>query len=232
LGKECQVSSLVRHPVAGSATIAGRALGGVFFWIGKSRASSRKALHPRGEIRRGVLRRHGCSWTTGVSWLDDAGSDEVLLRFSRSVGLPKPFPDVLGLAIRIPLDTGGHGDLLLATTGSGRFGRFVLRPARRRGAVYSCLIPYRAATGPVLLAALPLDEDGTQFDFVCASLTGAWSSFGRLEVLPESDHSRDVPVSFDPVLNIVPGLESYTWAAQLRRFAYAGSRRARSAAPV
>src|SRR5215213_7108717 len=67
--------------------------------------------------------------------------------------------------------------------------------------------------------------------FLC-ELDGAWSSFGRLEVLPESDHSRDVPVSFDPVLNIVPGLESYTWAAQLRRFAYAGSRRARSAAPV
>jgi hypothetical protein len=225
------VSSLVRHPVAGSATIAGRALGGVFFLIGKYRASSKKALHPRGEIRRGVLRRHGCSWTTGVSWLDDAGSDEVLLRFSRSVGLPKPFPDVLGLAMRIPLDTGGHGDLLLATTGSGRFGRFVLRPARHQGAVYSCLIPYQGTRGPLLLAALPMDDDGSQFDLACASLMGAWSSFGRLEVLPESDHSRDAPVSFDPVLNIVPGLESYTWAAQLRRFAYAGSRRARSAAP-
>jgi hypothetical protein len=224
------VSSLVRHPVAGSATIAGRALGGVFFLIGKCRASSSKALHPRGEIRRAVLRRHGCSWATGVSWLDDAGSEEVLLRFSRSVGLPKPFPDVLGLAMRIPLDTGAHGDLLLATTGSGRFGRFVLRPARHRAAVYSCLIPYQAARGPVLLAALPTDDDGSQFDLVCASLTGPWSPFGRLEVLPESDHRRDAPVSFDPVLNIVPGLESYTWAAQLRRFAYAGSRRARSAA--
>jgi hypothetical protein len=225
------VSSLVRHPVAGSATIAGRALGGVFFLIGKYRASSKKALHPRGEIRRGVLRRHGCSWTTGVPWLDDAGSDEVLLRFSRSVGLPKPFPDVLGLAMRIPLDTGGHGDLLLATTGSGRFGRFVLRPARHQGAVYSCLIPYQGTSGPVLLAALPTDDDGSQFDLAWASLMGAWSSFGRLEVLPESDHRRDAPVSFDPVLNIVPGLESYTWAAQLRRFAYAGSRRARSAVP-
>ena len=225
------MSSLVRHPVAGSATIAGRALGGVFFLIGKYRASSRKALHPRGEIRRGVLRRHGCSWTTGVPWLDDAASDEVLLRFSRSVGLPKPFPDVLGLAMRIPLDTGGHGDLLLATTGSGRFGRFVLRPTRHRAAVYSCLIPYHGARGPVLLAAFPMDDDGSQFDLVCASLMGAWSSFGRLDVLPESDQSGDAPVSFDPVLNIVPGLKSYTWAAQLRRFAYAGSRRARSAAP-
>ena len=226
------MSALVRHPVAGSATIAGRALGRVFFLVGKLRASSRKALHPRGEIRRGVLHRRGCSWTTGVSWLDDAGSDEVLLRFSRSVGLPKPFPDVLGLAIRIPLDTGGNGDLLLATTGSGRFGRFVLRPARRRGAVYSCLIPYQAARGPVLLAALPLDDDGSQFDVVCASLTGAWSSFGRLEVLSGSNLGRDAPVSFDPVLNIVPGLASYTWAAQLRRFAYADSRRARSATPA
>ena len=225
------MSFLVRRPVAGAATIAGRALAGLFFLIGKCRASSRKALHPRGEVRHGLVRRQGCSWRTRVTWLDDAGSDRVLLRFSRSVGLPKPFPDVLGLAMRIPLDGDGHGDLLLATTGAGGLGRFLLRPARHRGAVYSCLIPYQAPMGPLLLAALPIDDDGFQFELVCARLRGAWSSFGWLDVLPASDRGRDAPVSFDPVLNVVPGLDSYTWAAQLRRFAYAASRRARGAVP-
>jgi hypothetical protein len=225
------VRPLVRHPAARPTTIAGRALGGLLFLIGKSRGSSRKALHPRGEVCHGLLRRQGCSWTTGVAWLDDAGSDQVLLRFSRSVGLPKPIPDVLGLAMRIPLDGGGHGNLLLATTGAGGLSRFVLRPARHRGAVYSCLIPYQVPTGPLLLAALPTDDDGSQFELVCARLRGAWSSFGWLRIVPASDRGQDIQVSFDPVLNVVPGLDSYTWAAQLRRFAYAASRRARGAVP-
>jgi hypothetical protein len=170
------VSFLVRRPVAGAATIAGKALAGLFFLIGKRRGSPRKALHPRGEVRHGLVRRQGCSWRTGVTWLDDGGSDRLLLRFSRSVGLPKPFPDVLGLARRIPLKENRHGDLLLATTGAGGLGRFLLRPARHRGAVYNCLIPYRTPTGPLLVAALPIDDDGLQFELVCAPLRGAWSS--------------------------------------------------------
>ena len=133
--------------------------------------------------------------------------------------------------MRIPLKGNRDGDLLLATTGAGGLSRFLLRLARHRGAVYNCLIPYRTPTGPLLVAALPVDDDGFQFDLVCAPLLGAWSSFGWLDVLPTSDHGRDAPVSFDPVLNVVPGLDSYTWAAQLRRFAYAASRRARGTIP-
>jgi hypothetical protein len=140
-----------------------------------------------------------------------------------------PFPT--GLAMRIPVDGGGYGNLLLSTTGARRLSRFVLRPARHRGAVYSCLIPYQAPTGPLLLAALPTDDDGSRFELVCARPMGAWSSFGWLGVLPASDRGQDAPVSFDPVLNAVPGLDNYTWAAQLRRFAYAASRRARGAVP-
>ena len=225
------MSFLIQRPVAGAATIAGRVLAGLFFLIGKRRGSRRKALHPRGEVLHGLVRRQGCSWRTGVTWLDDGGSDRVLLRFSRSVGLPKPFPDVLGLAMRIPLKGNRHGDLLLATTGAGGLSRFLLRPARHRGAVYNCLIPYRTPTGPLLVAAMPIDDDGSQFELVCAPLRGAWTAFGWLDVLPTSDNGRDDPVSFDPVLNMMPGLDSYTWAAQLRRFAYAASRRARGAIP-
>jgi hypothetical protein len=176
-----------------------------------------------------VLRRQGCDWPTGVPWLDDAGTEEVLLRFSRSVGLPEQLPDVLGLAVRVPLELGGHGDLLLATTGAGRWGRFLLRPARRRGHFYSSLFPYRASIGPLLLAACPIDDDGCHFEFVCARPRGRWSSFGRLSVLPAMERGHDTSTAFDPVLNVVPGLNSYAWAEQLRRFAYAASRRARAA---
>src|SRR5215212_3138721 len=93
--------------------------------------------------------------------------------------------------MRIPLKENRHGDLLLATTGAGGLGRFLLRPARHRGAVYNCLIPYRTPTGPLLVAALPIDDDGLQFELVCAPLRGAWSSFGWLNVLPTSDYGPD-----------------------------------------
>lgn len=221
--------SLVRTRVAESATtVVGKALAGLFFVIGKARTSSTRALHPRGELRRGLLYRQGCECPTGVPWLDDAGTEEVLLRFSRSLGLPESLPDVLGLAVRVSLEEGGHGDLLLATTGAGGWGRFLLRLARRRGAFYSSLFPYHAPTGPLLLAASPFDDDGCHFEFVCARPRGSWSTFGRLSVLPAMDRGHDTATAFDPVLHVVPGLNSYTWAAQLRRFAYAASRRARA----
>ena len=177
----------------------------------------------------GLLRRQGCEWRTGVPWLDDAGTDEVLLRFSRSVGLPEPLPDVLGLAVRVPLEKDGHGDLLLATTGAGRWGRFLLRLARRRAGFYSSLIPYQTPTGPLLVAAAATNDDGCQFELLCARPRGRWSSVGLLSVLPAMERGHDASTAFDPVLSVVPRLNSYTWAAQLRQSAYAASRRARTA---
>jgi len=173
--------------------------------------------------------RQGCGARTGVAWIDEPGGDRVVLRLSRATGLPKFLPDVFGLALRVPCEGGGHGDLLLATTGTGAVGRFILRPTRRPGRPYGSLFPYRSQTGPLLLAVFPLCDDGTRFELACATLRGAWSRFGVLEVRSDWDDALDAPLSFDPVLNQVSGLPSYRWAAQLRRFSYAASRRARGA---
>ena len=102
------------------ATFVGSALGGAFFLLGKARG--RKALHPRGEVLQGLIGRHGTVGRTGVAWLDEAGTDRVAVRFSRSLGLPAPRPDILGLALRIPTEPGQFGDVLLATTGTGHIG--------------------------------------------------------------------------------------------------------------
>jgi hypothetical protein len=219
----------VSRAVAVLAAGVGRVLGAVFYVVGTLRTRRRKALHPRGGIRPGLVRRHGCPAATGVAWIDEPGSDRVLVRLSRATGLPGFLPDTLGLAVRVPRGDGGHGDLLLATTGTGALGRFVLRPTRRPGRPYGSLMPYRSPTGPLLLAALPLAEDGTRFELACSALRGAWSSFAVLEVQSDWDDAPDAPLTFDPVLNQLPGLESYSWAAQLRRFSYAASRRARRA---
>ena len=213
------------------ATLVGRALGGVFYVVGALRTRRRKALHPQGGVRQGLVLRQGCGARTGVAWIDEPGGDRVLLRLSRATGLPDFLPDISGLALRVPSEGGGHGDLLLATTGTGAVGRFMLRPTRRPGRPYGSLMPYQSPTGPLLLAAFPLADDGTRFELACSALRGAWSPFGVLEVRSGWDDALDAPLSFDPVLNEVPGLHSYSWAAQLRRFSYAASRRARGAVP-
>jgi len=208
------------------ATGAGWTLGGAFFLLGKARG--RKALHPRGEVVQGLIGRHGSAGRTGVSWLDEAGTDHVAVRFSRSVGLPASSPDILGLALRIPTQSGQFGDVLLATTGTGVLGRFVLWPARRHGVrAYTSLFPYRTPAGPLLLAAMPTPGNPQEYELAYSPLGGPWLSFGKLEVTQTTYRGDDLHLSFDPVLNVVPGLETYNWAAQLRRFSYAASRRAR-----
>ena len=138
--RSCDVANPLRCLGEMLATFVGRALGAAFFLLGK--ASGRKALHPRGEVLRGLIARHSAVGKTGVPWLDEAGTDHVAVRFSRSLGLPAPCPDILGLALRIPTQPGSFGDVLLATTGTGLLGRYVLLPARRRGLrTYTSLFP-------------------------------------------------------------------------------------------
>ncbi len=215
------------------ARSVGLVLGGVFFLFAKARAGSRKALHPRGRVVPGVLRRQSSSPASGVAWLDEVATDQVLVRFSRSIGLPTPLPDILGLALRVPSVEGRPGDLLLASTGIGRVGRFLLRPARRYAdATYSCLFPYRTTSGPVLLAAFPTADRVGQLTLAWSRPTGTWLPFATLEVATASLDGTDPEVSFDPVLNVVPGLAPYGWAAELRQYAYGASRRARRTASV
>ncbi|HEX6760319.1 MAG TPA: hypothetical protein VF086_18225 [Propionibacteriaceae bacterium] len=163
------------------ATLVGRVLGGAFFLLGKARG--RKALHPRGEVLQGLIGRHGAVGRTGVAWLDEAGTDHVVVRFSRSLGLPAPRPDILGLALRILTKPGQFGDVLLATTGTGHIGRYVLLPARRHGPrAYTSLFPFRSLAGPLLLAAIPTAGSPRQYELAYARPTGPWLSFGTLEV--------------------------------------------------
>ena len=208
------------------ATFVGRVLGGAFFVLGKARG--RKALHPRGEVMEGLIARHGADGRTGVGWLDEAGTDHVAVRLSRSLGLPAPHPDVLGMALRIPTQPGRFGDVLLATSGTGLLGRYVLLPTRRYGLrAYTSLFPYKTPVGPLLLAAIPTPGSPRQYELAYSRPTGPRRPFGTLEVAQTTYRGHDLDLSFDPVLNVVPGLETYHWAAQLRRFSYAASRRAR-----
>lgn len=186
-----------------------------------------KPLHPRGAVVRGTLQRFGAAGATGVPWLDQPGSDEVLVRRSRALGLPDGVPDVLGLAVRVPTPDGGHGDLLFATTGLGPVTRFTLLPARTsRPTAFTTLLPYRTPAGPVLLGAQPRGPNG--FSLSWAAGAGVWHGFAELRLHEESVGEPDALVSFDPVTCPVPGLESYGWVRRLREPAYRTARRSRA----
>lgn len=185
-----------------------------------------KPLHPRGTVMTGTLRRFGHEACTGAEWLDHSGTAEVVARQSRAVGLPPPLPDIFGLALRVPVGEGRHGDVLFASTGLGGLTRFVLTPTRVPSTrPMTTLLPYRTPTGPVMLSADYRDE--LTIGLAWAAPSGGWHPFAELSLQRARGDDVDAPVSFDPVHNLPPGLESYEWVRRLREPAYAAARRSR-----
>ncbi len=212
-----------------SATRAASHAGGQVLRVATGIISARpaaKPLHPRGSVIRGTLHRIGGEERTGAEWLDQAGTADVLVRLSRAVGLPAPFPDIHGLAIRVPTEAGLHGDLLFASTGLGRLTRFTLTAARspfRRP--LTTLLPYRTPSGPVLLSAV--FQDTSRVELAWAIRFGPWKTFAALSLDQDPVGEADRPVAFDPVRHGLPGLEPYDWVRRLREPSYATARRSR-----
>ncbi len=223
------------------ARLVGSGFMGVFRALKVFRPS--RPIHPRGVRLTGHLAVDG-SASSGIPWLDTAGSSPVEARLSRSVGLPGPLPDIIGLAVRIPSGD-AHADLLLSSTGSSPLGRFVLVPrlniARSR---LTTMMPYRGARGPVLLAARTTGQRSTTPGRLPASLPafrrrlagrtwsmelsyarplGPWIPFGTLTLTVDPDQDQE-DLRFDPVRNPLPTASTYEWAAELRRGSYAVAR--------
>ena len=209
------------------SSAVGEVLQGVFAAVGRVRPTD-KPLHPRGVVQRGTVDRRGSAEHFGVPWLDDPGSDGALVRFSRGAGLPDALPDVLGIALRVDLGE-RPGDQLFATTGRSVPGRFLLIPRRSANVsptTYSTLQPYRTPTGPVVLAATPeIHGPDVRISLTAARPTGPWHEFGTLTV--DLTAADDKALSFDPMLNEIPGLTNYRWVRRVREGAYRSARRSR-----
>jgi hypothetical protein len=179
-----------------------------------------KPLHPDGELFHSTISRVGSPSASGVPWIDHAGESPALVRVSRAIGLPQPLPDIAGLAIRV--DPGEHAaDLLLASTGSGRIGRFVLQPRLPRSTgTLTSLLPYRSTAGPLCFAAVP--STSRTFELRWAVGSGEWHTFALLHL--GAAYEGDPAISFDPVLNVLPGLAQYDLVRRLREPAYSAAR--------
>ena len=184
-----------------------------------------KPLHPQGVVLRGRIRRRGSSDAeSGVAWLDEPGEDDVEVRLSRAVGLPAGLPDVHGLAVRVPT-THGVGDLLFASTGWGRVGRFVLTASRDpRSRPLTTLLPYRTETGAVVLGARSAGPE--TYELCWAHRDGSWHPFGLLGL--STERAEDQHLSFDPVRHQLSGLRQYPSVVRLREPSYDHARRSRA----
>lgn len=203
-----------------------------------------KPMHPRGVVVTGVLERTGGSGT-GVAWLDRPARDEVTVRLSRGVGFPAPWPDLLGLAVRVP-GAAGPVDLLLSSTGRGPLGR--LLPAFRSdaGRPLSSIMGYRSPAGTLRFAAwtadgarpVPSDPEPLlaalrdrplEYAVAVARGPGPWRRFATL-TLRGPVAEPDPELRFDAVRHPPPQLTADGPMARFRAPAYARAQQERAAA--
>ncbi|MFQ1003964.1 phosphodiesterase [Modestobacter sp. SSW1-42] len=186
-----------------------------------ARARGGRPMHPRGVVLAARLTRTGLPRPTGVPWLDEAGTDDVLVRLSRGAGLPPRLPDLLGFALRAPGER--PVDLLLSSSGRRPWSRRVPVLRRDPATTYGSIMGYRSPAGPVLLAAAPVAAG--VFDLGARVGRGPEQPFGRVELGAQTE-PPDPPLHFDAVLHPPPGLVADGPMARFRRPAYTAARAA------
>ncbi|THA50162.1 DUF1360 domain-containing protein [Streptomyces sp. A1136] len=205
------------------------------------------ALHPDGLTLSGTvsIEPKGTNpWS--VPFLDEPGSHEAVVRWSRAVGLPGALPDGMGLAVHVPRPGGQNGpfDLLMTSSGSSRLTRHLPLPRVRGDGPYSTLTSYRFPDRKRVVGAFPLEpgrrlpaalgelaaalrERPAVFRLCAAGPGEAWRPFATLTVRAEPPSASHSPSGFDPYVACLPKLPPGRRLGLIRHAAYAGSRRGR-----
>jgi hypothetical protein len=235
------IQALGRRAGDGAAAVVAGVLAGI------ARARGGKAVHPHGVAYDGRLVVEGSAAApAGSRLLATPGEWPVVVRFSRSVGLPRPLPDLLGMSIRV-LDAygeGRHQDFLLISSAEPPVTRHLFLPARDvQERLYSSSLPYRAGDRTFLLGvrpepSSPRPSGGDEFDrleraartgslafeLVVASWTGPFARLGALHVGARLPPDLDA-LRFNP-FTTGGGLEPAGELNRWRRAAYPLSQRA------
>ncbi len=227
--------------------VAGYGIGSVLAGLAWIRGG--KAVHPHGAVHGGRLVVEGSSHAPAASQLLAVPAEyTVVVRFSRSLGLPRPLPDLLGMSLRV-LDAygpGHHQDFLLVTSVDLPVLHHVFVPATDvQQRVYSSSLPYRAGQETFLIGAVPdarsprpsgADElDALRratatrevvFALAVASIGGRFRRVAALHVEERLADTVDA-LRFNP-FNCGGGLEPVGAFNRLRDYAYPLSQRARA----
>lgn len=183
----------------------------------------------------------------GVQLLDTPGTHDAVVRLSRGVGLSAPWPDVLGLALRVlgAHGPGVHQDLLLVTSGEGPIVRQLFVPTTSfGGARFSSVLPYRLDDRVVLFGARSDDLDGrrllledigregatspVRFSIDIAAPRGAWEPVARLDIGRQLSGRTAEGLRFNPA-NTGGGIRPIGVLQAVRRLSYGASQVGRSA---
>jgi hypothetical protein len=118
-----------------------------------------KAVHPHGVVHAGrLVVPADTAGPPGAALFREPGEHAAIVRFSRSVGVPRPIPDLLGMSIRLPhvYGNGHHQDLMLVTSVDLPLAHHAFLPATDvQQRPYSSSLPYRAGGEQFLIGALP-----------------------------------------------------------------------------
>jgi len=177
-----------------------------------SQVRGERAIHNRGRALTGRLTVSGGA-ATGVQLLDEPGSYDVVVRFSRSAGLPSRLPDILGLAVRV-VDAhgpGAHQDLLLDSALEAPLARHLPLPRfDHLGVTYSSLLSHDVGGGRLMVgaralpgspAATTLDEvpDDVGLALLVATPYGPWRQVGVLRADGELPAPHGRQLRFSPI---------------------------------
>ena len=139
------------------ANAIGTTVGGVLAALAAARRG--KAVHPHGVVYSGRLLIAGdATAPRQAGLLTQPAEHEAIVRFSRSVGVPRPIPDLLGMSIRLPgvHGPGRHQDFMLVTSADLPLAHHVFLPATDvQQRPYTSSLPYRAGDDLFLVGALP-----------------------------------------------------------------------------
>ncbi len=226
-------------PRARAGAAAGYAVGAALARVAKLRGG--KPVHPHGVVYRARLRIDGqAGGPRGAELLSRSGNRPALVRFSRSVGLPRPLPDLLGASVRV-LDAYGpsrHQDLLMVSSVDRPILHHLFVPATDvQQRPYSSSLPYRAGAEVILVGLLPdplsprpagTDEfdrlaraaatGRLGFGLAVAALGGRFRRIGSLDIEDRLPRGADA-IRFNP-FNSGGGLEPVGLLNRMRRQAY------------
>ena len=226
-------------PGRAATDVAGTTVGLALAGVAAGRRG--KAVHPHGAVHAArLVVPGGDPAPPGAQLLSTPGEHAAIVRFSRSLGLPRPLPDLLGLSIRVPDAYGPrrHQDFLLVTSADVPVLNRGFLPARdvwQRP--YTSSLPYRAGDRKFIVGALPhvplqrpsgeteLDRLGTaaasggvRFRLAVADALGRFEPVAELHVRERLDPALDA-MRFDP-WNCGGGLEPAGFLNRLRDYAY------------
>jgi hypothetical protein len=180
-----------------------------------------KAVHPHGVVLRATLHVPGAPEAPArAELLSRPGEHEAVVRLSRSIGLPRLLPDLLGLSLRV-LDAygpGRHQDVLMVTSVDLPVLHHLFLPAAHpQDRPYSTALPYRAGDEEFLLGALP-GPDELRFQLAVAPLDGRFRPVAEIRLGERLPDTADA-LRFNP-WNTGGGLEPAGLLNRWRRRAY------------